>query len=209
MKILITDDHPILRRGLKQILNEAFSSVLIDEANDGLEAINKVKTNKYDIVLLDISMPGIDGLETLKEIKKKDPELPCLIISIHTEQQYAIRCIKAGASGYLTKDTIPEELIIAIKRISSGKRYISPSLADILAQDLHDSTPALPHEILSDREYQIMCFIASGKNLKEIADELFLSIKTVSTYHTRILKKMHMSNNAELVRYAIQHQLCI
>ena len=209
MKILIADDHPIVRRGLKQLLGEAFDSVTVDEADDGHEAIGKVNGVTYDIVLLDISMPGINGLDVLKELKKNNPELLVLILSIYPEQQYAIRCLRAGASGYITKESAPDELALAIRRVLSGKRYISPSLADILARNLNATTPKLPHEILSDREDQVMRLIASGKTTREIANDLSLSIKTINSHRTRILYKMEMKNNAELIHYAIQNQLIL
>ena len=207
MKILITDDHPIVRRGLKQILDEAFDSVTVDEAGDGSTALSKVYEVAYDIVLLDISMPGMNGLEVLKELKKNNPELPVLILSIYPEQQYAIRCLKAGASGYITKESAPDELALAIQRVLSGKKYINPPLADILAQNLNAAATDLPHEILSDREDQIMRLIASGRKTREIANDLSLSIKTINSHRARILCKMGLNSNTDLIRYAIQNQL--
>jgi two-component system, NarL family, invasion response regulator UvrY len=207
MKVLITDDHPIVRQGLKQILREAFESIVVDEAVNGLEAISKIENEKYDIVLLDISMPGMNGLEVLKEIQKTHKTLPVMIISIYPEDQYALRCLKAGASGYLTKDTASDELTLAVERILSGKKYVSPSLADKLARHLNEGAPKLPHELLSDREDQVMRYIASGKTATEIAAELSLSVKTINTYRNRILKKMQIKNSAELIRYAVQNQL--
>jgi two-component system invasion response regulator UvrY len=207
MKVLITDDHPIVRQGLKQILKETFESIVIDEAGNGLEALSKIENEKYDIVLLDISMPGMNGLEVLKEIQKNNKLLPVMIISIYPEDQYALRCLKAGASGYLTKDTASDELTLAVERILSGKKYVSPSLADKLARHLNEGTPKLPHELLSDREDQVMRYIASGKTATEIATELSLSVKTINTYRNRILKKMQIKNSAELIRYAVQNQL--
>ena len=207
MRVLITDDHPIVRQGLKQILREAFESIVVDEAGNGSEALSKIENEKYDIVLLDISMPGMNGLEVLKEIQKKNKLLPVMIISIYPEDQYALRCLKAGASGYLTKDTASDELTLAVERILSGKKYVSPSLADKLARHLNEGTPKLPHELLSDREDQVMRYIASGKTATEIASELSLSVKTINTYRNRILKKMQIKNSAELIRYAVQNQL--
>jgi len=207
MKVLITDDHPIVRQGLKQILREAFDTIVVDEAGNGLEALGKIEKEKYDIVLLDISMPGMNGLEVLKEIQKRNKALPVLIISIYPEDQYALRCLKAGASGYLTNDTASDELTLAVERILSGKKYVSPSLADKLARHLNEGTPKLPHELLSDREDQVMRYIASGKTAAEIANELSLSVKTINTYRNRILKKMQIKNSAELIRYAVQNQL--
>jgi two-component system, NarL family, invasion response regulator UvrY len=207
MKILITDDHPIVRQGLKQLLKETFESIVVDEAGNGTEALDKIKKEKYDIVLLDIAMPGMNGLEVLKEIQKFNKTLPVLIISIYPEDQYALRCLKAGASGYLTKDTASDELTLAVERILSGKKYVSPTLADKLARHLNEGTPKLPHELLSDREDQVMRYIASGKTATEIAAELSLSVKTINTYRNRILKKMQIKNSAELIRYAVQNQL--
>jgi DNA-binding NarL/FixJ family response regulator len=207
MRVLITDDHPIVRQGLKQILRETFEAIVVDEAGNGPEALDKIDTEKYDIVLLDISMPGMNGLEVLKEIQKKDKSLPVLIISIYPEDQYALRCLKAGASGYLTKDTAADELTMAVERILSGKKYISPSLADKLASHLNEGVPKLPHELLSDREDQVMRYIAAGKTAAEIASELSLSVKTINTYRNRIFKKMQIKNSAELIRYAVQNQL--
>lgn len=207
MKVLITDDHPIVRQGLKQLLKETFEAIVVDEAGNGIEALGKIKTDKYDIVLLDIAMPGMNGLEVLKEIQKFNKTLPVLIISIYPEDQYALRCLKAGASGYLTKDTASDELTLAVERILSGKKYVSPNLADKLARHLNEGTPRLPHELLSDREDQVMRYIASGKTAAEIAAELNLSVKTINTYRNRILKKMQIKNSAELIRYAVQNQL--
>jgi DNA-binding NarL/FixJ family response regulator len=207
MKFLITDDHPIVRQGLKQLLRETFESIVVDEAANGTEALDKIKKEKYDIVLLDIAMPDMNGLEVLKEIQKFNKTLPVLIISIYPEDQYALRCLKAGASGYLTKDTASDELTLAVERILSGKKYVSPTLADKLARHLNEGTPKLPHELLSDREDQVMRYIASGKTATEIAAELSLSVKTINTYRNRILKKMQIKNSAELIRYAVQNQL--
>jgi DNA-binding NarL/FixJ family response regulator len=207
MRFLITDDHPIVRQGLKQLLKETFESIVVDEAANGSEAIDKIKNEKYEIVLLDIAMPGMNGLEVLKEIQKFNKTLPVLIISIYPEDQYALRCLKAGASGYLTKDTASDELTLAVERILSGKKYVSPTLADKLARHLNEGTPKLPHELLSDREDQVMRYIASGKTAAEIAAELNLSVKTINTYRNRILKKMQIKNSAELIRYAVQNQL--
>ena len=207
MKVLITDDHPIVRQGLKQLLKETFEAIVVDEAGNGTEALDKIKAEKYDIVLLDIAMPGMNGLEVLKEIQKFNKTLPVLIISIYPEDQYALRCLKAGASGYLTKDTASDELTLAVERILSGKKYVSPNLADKLARHLNQGAPKLPHELLSDREDQVMRYIASGKTAAEIAADLNLSVKTINTYRNRILKKMQIKNSAELIRYAVQNQL--
>lgn len=207
LRILIADDHPIVREGLKQILAETFDMVVADEASSGQEALDKVWKNDYDVVLLDISMPGRSGLDILKQLKSERPKLPVLILSIHPEEQYAVRALRAGASGYLTKESAPDELIVAIRKVSLSGKYVSSSLAEKLAFDLEIDTEKPIHETLSDREYQVMCMIASGKTVNEIAKELFLSVKTISTYRSRILEKMRMNNNAELIRYAIKNQL--
>lgn len=207
IKILIADDHAIVRKGLKQILADAPDIASIDEASSGQEALKKVRENNYNMVLLDISMPGMSGVDVLKQLKTEKPRLPVLILTMHPEDQYAVRILKAGASGYLTKESAPDELISAIQKVSQGGRYISPSLAEKLACDL-DSTAIQPlHEGLSDREYQIMTMLASGKSTKEIAHELSLGMPTVSTYRFRILQKMNLKNNAELVNYAITNNL--
>jgi DNA-binding NarL/FixJ family response regulator len=207
IKILIADDHAIVREGLKQILLESPDLVVVAEASTGQEVLDKVVKNDLDLVVLDISMPGRGGVDILKEIKSLKPKLPVLILSMYPEEQYAVRVLKSGASGYLTKESAPIELVKAIRQISQGKKYISPSLAEKLAVDLEVSPDKLPHETLSDREYQVMCMIASGKTLKEIADGLSLSIKTISTYRSRILEKMNMRTNAELTHYAVKNRL--
>jgi len=207
IKILIADDHAIVREGLKQILSESPDLVVVAEASSGQEVLEKISKKDLDLVVLDIAMPGRGGLDILKEIKTQTPRLPVLMLSMYPEEQYAIRVLKSGASGYLTKESAPTELVMAIRQISQGKKYISPSLAEKLAIDLELSPDKLPHEILSDREYQVMCMIASGKTLKEIADGLSLSIKTISTYRSRILEKMNMRTNAEVTHYAIKNNL--
>jgi DNA-binding NarL/FixJ family response regulator len=207
IKILIADDHAIVREGLKQILSESPDLVVVAEASAGQEVLDKIMKNDLDLVILDIAMPGRGGLDILKEIKSQKPKLPVLILSMYPEDQYAVRVLKSGASGYLTKESAPVELVKAIRQISQGKKYISPSLAEKLAVDLEISPDRPSHETLSDREYQVMCMIASGKTLKEIADGLSLSIKTISTYRSRILEKMNMKTNAELTHYAIKNRL--
>ncbi len=207
IKILIADDHAIVREGMKQILSESPDLVVVAEASTGQEVIDKIDKDDLDLVVLDIAMPGRGGLDILKEIKSLSPKLPVLILSMYPEEQYAVRVLKSGASGYLTKESAPVELVKAIRQISQGKKYISPSLAEKLAVDLEISPDRAPHETLSDREYQVMCMIASGKTLKEIADTLSLSIKTISTYRSRILEKMNMKTNAELTHYAIKNRL--
>jgi two-component system, NarL family, invasion response regulator UvrY len=207
IKIFIADDHPVVRMGIKQILSEVKDMTVADEAGTGQETLKKVAKNDYDVILLDISMPGRNGLDILRELKNKKPKIPVLILSIYPEDQYAVRVLKLGAAGYLTKESVPEELINAIRKVAQGRKYISPNLAEKLATDLELNTEKPPHENLSDREYQVLCLLASGKRLKDIADTLDLSIKTISTYRTRILEKMKMENNAELIRYALQNNL--
>jgi len=207
IKILIADDHPIVREGLKQILHEAPDMVVADEASNGREVLEKVWKNDYDVIVLDISMPGMSGLDILKQLKSHKPELSVLILTVHSEEQYAVRVLRAGASGYLTKESAPDELVKAIRKVSLGRKYVSPSLAEKLAYDLEIDSEKQLHETLSDREYEVMCMIASGKTVKQIAEELCLSIKTISTYRSRILEKMKMKSNAELIHYAIQNRL--
>jgi two-component system invasion response regulator UvrY len=207
IKILIADDHPIVRQGFKQVLSETADMVVAEEAGNGQEVLDLVAKKDYDVILLDISMPGKSGLEVLKELKTTNQKIPVLILSIYPEEQYAIRALKAGASGYLTKESAPEELIAAIRKVSRGGKYISSSLAEKLAYALDGDAEKAPHEMLSDREYQILLQIASGKTVSDIAEEMHLSVKTVSTYRSRILDKMHLKNNAELTTYAIRNSL--
>jgi two-component system invasion response regulator UvrY len=207
LKILIADDHPVFRRGLRQIIAEASDMAVADEANDGWEVLSKVRTGNYDVVLLDISMPGKSGMDVLCELKNEKPGLRILMLSMHPEEQYAVRALRAGASGYLTKESAPDELVAAIHKVSTGGKYVSSSLAEKLASLVQGNAERLPHEELSDREYRVMSMIASGKTVSEIAKELSLSVKTISTYRSRILHKMKMKNNAELTRYAISKSL--
>jgi two-component system invasion response regulator UvrY len=207
LTILIADDHPVFRRGLKQIIAEASDMVVADEAIDGWEVLNKVRADNYDVVLLDISMPGKTGIDVLSELKNEKPGLRILMLSMHPEEQYAVRALRAGASGYLTKESAPDELIAAIRKVSTGGKYVSSSMAEKLASVVQENAEQLPHERLSDREYRVMCMIASGKTVSEIAKELSLSVKTISTYRSRILQKMKMKNNSELTRYAISKSL--
>lgn len=208
-KILIADDHAIVRKGLIKILMESDAWTSVDEAGSGQEALDRVLKGSYDLVLLDISMPGRGGLDVLKEIKERLPRLPVLMLSMHPEKEYALRSLRAGASGYLTKDNAPEELVRAIRKVLSGGRYVTASLAEILALEVEkkDHAGRLPHEILSNREYQVLRMIASGKTVSEIAGELFLSVKTVSTYRSRILEKIRAKNNVELTHYAFENRL--
>jgi two-component system invasion response regulator UvrY len=207
IKILVADDHTLVRKGLKQILLDTPSVEVVDEASNGIEVLNKIKSNEYDLVLLDISLPGRSGIDILKQSKCIKPELPVLMLSMFPEEQYAVRSLRAGASGYLTKESAPEELIDAIKIVTKGRKYITSSLAERLAVELLVESEKELHESLSDREYQVFCLIASGKTVKEIAEKLSLSEKTISTYRARIMQKMYMKNNAQIIRYAIKRDL--
>jgi DNA-binding NarL/FixJ family response regulator len=207
IKVLIADDHPIVRIGMKHVMEEDPEITIADEASDGDEALDKILNNNFDLVLLDISMPGKDGLDVLKQIKKEKPNLPVLILSIYPEEEFAIRALKTGASGYLTKKSAPYELTTAIRTVLQGKKYISSSMVAILASYLEVDPQKKPHERLSNREYQVMLKIASGKNVAEIAEELSLNIKTIRTFRTRIMKKMKIKNDVELSRYATQNHL--
>lgn len=205
LRVLVVDDHPFFRRGVKDILAEGFDAVKIGECGNAHEMLESVRVKKWDLVVMDISMPGRSGPEALKELKRECPTLPVLVMSMHPEDQYAVRMFKAGADGYLTKASAPEELVKAIKKVLGGGQYVSPSLGEKLALTVKTENEKVPHERLSDREYQVLCLIASGKTVSEIADAIHLSVTTISTYRGRILEKMHMKNNAELTRYAIQH----
>lgn len=207
MKIIIADDHPIVRAGLKQIIAETPDMIVASEANDGYELLKKVRKEDFDAVIMDITMPGMNGLDVLKQLRIERPKLPVVILTYHPEAQYAVRVLRAGASGYVTKATAPDELIKAIRKVSQGGRYVSSTLAERLAYELDFQSEKMPHETLSDREFQVMCMLGSGKTVKEIAEELSLSVKTVSTYRSRILEKMKMRNNAELTHYAIENRL--
>ena len=207
IKILIADDHAIVREGLKQIVADTSDMVVAGEAVDGQEVLEQVRKKDWDLVLLDISMPGRGGIDTLKELKIDKPKLPVLVLSMHPEEQYAVRALKAGASGYLTKESAPEELIEAIRKIYRGGKYVSASLAESLAFHVGANSEKAVHETLSDREYQVMIMLASGKTVKEIAEELSLSVKTISTNRVRALRKMGIKNNSEMTYYAIKHGL--
>jgi two-component system invasion response regulator UvrY len=207
IKVFIADDHAIVREGLKQILGETSDMVVSGEAANSHEVLDKVFRDDCDVLLLDIAMPGRGGMDTLEELKHERPELPVLMLSVYPEEQYAVRALKAGASGYLTKESAPEELIAAIRKVSQGGRYVSASLAEKLASRLERNAERPVHEMLSDREYQVMRMIASGKTVKEIADALSLSVKTISTHRARMLRKMGMRTNAEITHYAIKQGL--
>jgi len=207
IKVFIADDHAIVREGLKQILAETRDIVVAGEAESGLDAIKLFRKSGCQVMLLDISLPDRNGIEVLKQIKKEKPELSVLMLSMHREDQYAIRALKAGAAGYLTKQSAPKELVTAIRQVASGLKYISAALAQELANHVNDDHETPPHETLSDREYQTLTMIASGKTVGTIAKELSLSVKTVSEYRARLLVKMKLKNSAELTHYAIKNQL--
>lgn len=207
IRILVADDHAIVRKGLKQIVADTSDLVVTDEASRGSEVLDKISRNEFDVVLLDITMPDKNGLEILEELKLIKPKLPVLILSMHPEEQYAIRALRSGAAGYVTKEGVPDELISAIRKVAAGAKYVSPSLAEKLAAYLEMSSDKPLHQALSNREYQVMCLIASGKTVKDIAGELSLSIKTISTYRSRILEKMQMKNNMEITHYCVQNHL--
>ena len=207
IRVLIADDHPIVREGLKQVLAKARDIIIAGEASSGIDALSGVLSGTYDVVLLDISLPDKSGIEVLKEMKIRKPDIPVLILSMHPEEEYAVRALKAGASGYLTKDSAPYKLVDAIRKVASGKKYISESTAVELLENLKSDGTELPHHSLSDREYEIMLMIASGKRIKDIGRELTLSDKTISTYRNRILTKMKLSSNADITRYVIEKKL--
>lgn len=207
IRILVADDHSVVRQGVKQILADVSDMAVKDEAQNGSETLEKVLQNDYDVVLLDISMPGRSGLEVLEDIKNQRPKLAVLILSMHPEEQYAVRALRAGASGYLTKASAPQELIGAIRKVAGGGKYVTSSLAEKLADELEIDTEKLPHERLSNREHQVMLMLAAGKSVSDIACELCLSVKTISTYRTRIMDKMGMKKNAELTLYAVRNKL--
>jgi len=206
MRILLADDHAVVRHGLKQILTDAFKRATYGEARNAQEALDLIWKQDWDVVVLDITMPGRSGLDVLREIKQSKPRLPVLVLSMHPENQFAVRVLKSGASGYMTKESAPDELVGAVKKVLAGGRYVSNALAENLAASLSVNQKA-PQEKLSDREFQVLRLIASGKMITDIARELSLSVKTISTYRSRILEKMDMKNNAELMHYAIQHRL--
>ena len=207
LRILIVDDHPIVRQGLKQTLGSAVEISEIAEAATPQQALDLVRQREWDAVVLDIGLPGRGGLEVLKDIKQEVPRLPVLILSMHAEDQYAVRAIRAGAAGYLTKEAATEKLIDAIRKVVSGRRYISPELAERLATELAVDAAHPLHASLSDREFDVLRLIASGQTVGEIADRLSLSVKTVSTYRARILEKMHLKNNAQLMQYVLTNRL--
>jgi two-component system, NarL family, invasion response regulator UvrY len=207
MRILIADDHAIVRKGLKEILLEEYPSAHIEEVGDADSLFKKTIDAGWDVIISDLSMPGRSGLEALRQIKKYSPKIPILILSVHPEDQYAIRVLKAGASGYLNKDAAPTELVKAVQRVLQGRKYITPSIAEKLADDLDIDAGRVPHEVLSDREFDVMKLLASGKAVSEIASSLSLSPTTISTYRARIMEKMNLKTNADLTRYAMDNGL--
>jgi DNA-binding NarL/FixJ family response regulator len=207
MNVLVVDDHAIIRKGLKQILDDTEDLRVTGEADCGMQAINMAQQNSYDMVLLDISLPDKHGVEVLKQLKQNHPQLSVLILSMHAEDQYAVRAMKAGASGYLNKQSVPAQLVDAIRQVGKGKKYISNELAQQLAEGLSEGFHELLHQTLSDREYQTLCLLASGKKLSEMAEIMSLSTKTVSVYRARLLDKMKLKTNAEAIQYAINNHL--
>jgi DNA-binding NarL/FixJ family response regulator len=207
IRVLIADDHAVVREGLKRIVAENADMEVAGEAGNGHEVLDFARRHECDLLLLDLAMPGKDGLDTLKELKLVRPHLPVLVLSVYPEEQYAVRLLRAGAAGYLTKESAPEELVAAIRKVSRGGRYVSEALAEQLAVLLGSGTDRPPHETLSDREFRVMVMLASGKTASEVAEALCLSVKTISTYRSRALRKMNMRNNAELSFYAVKHGL--
>ena len=207
IRVLAADDHAVVREGLKQVVAETPDIVIAGEAGNAQEVLDEVEQGGYDVVLMDIAMPGRSGLDVLRQLRTEHHDLAVLILTIFPETQYAVRALRAGAAGYLTKESLPEELIDAIRTVAKGRKYISRSLAEVLAVDLDHETDKPLHQKLSDREYEVMCQIALGKTVTEIAEDLSLSVKTVSTYRSRIMEKMDMKSNAELTRYALQNGL--
>lgn len=207
IRLLVADDHTLFRGGIRHVIQETADIVVADEAGRGTEAIEKALTGDFDVVLLDISMPGRGGLDVLKELRRQSVKAAVLVLSIYPEEQYAVRALRSGAAGYLTKESAPEELIAAIRKVASGGKYVSATLAERLATTMATPSGGLGHQQLSDREYQIMCMLSSGKTQTQIAEELSLSVKTIGTYRSRILVKMDLKNSAEITRYAIENKL--
>ena len=207
MKVLITDDHAIVRKGLIQLLREGYPEVVVMEAMNSNETLDYLHKNSFDVILLDISMPGRNGMDTLKQLRAEGVRTPVLMLSMHPESQYAIRCLKAGASGFINKESATEELLIAVEKVLSGKKYITASLAEKLADSMMTPEAKPLHETLSDREMEVLQQIAAGKTVSEIADSISLSVNTISTYRSRILEKLQLNNNAEITRYAFENGL--
>lgn len=207
IRVLVADDHAVVRQGIRQIFSKTSDIVVADEATSAKEALEKVAKGGFDLLLLDISMPGRGGLEVLQQLRAEGSRLPVLMLSIHTEEQYAVRALKAGAGGYLTKSSAPDELIIATRKVAGGKKFLSAYIADKLVALLDEDAQQLPHELLSNREFEVFRRLASGASLTEVALGLALSLSTVSTYRARVLEKMHLRTNTDLVRYALEHKL--
>lgn len=207
LKLLIADDFPLFRRGVKDLLTDGLGAVMVGECGNAHELLDLARRKKWDVVILDIAMPGTTGTEALKQLKSEYPKLPVLVLSMHPEDQYAVRMLKAGADGYMTKASAPEELVEAVKKLLGGGQYVSPTLAEKLALTVKARIEGAPHECLSDREYEVLCLIASGKTVSEIAERMHLGVTTISTYRARILDKMNLKNNAELTRYALERGL--
>ncbi len=209
IKILVADDHAVVRKGLVQIIADAMGMEVTAEASTGGEVIDHLRSDAFDVVVLDLNMPDRNGLETLQQIRAEFDDVPVLVLSMYGEEQYAVRVLRAGASGYLTKESAPDQLVHAIRRVSKGGRYVSPTATDVLVKLLDGDANTQPHETLSDREFQVMVQLAEGKSVSDIADSLSLSVKTVSTYRSRVLAKMRMNSNAELARYALENALIV
>ena len=207
IRVLIVDDHPAMRRGLREIVSDSPDMEVIAEAGNAAQALEQVRKIKPDVVLMDITMPGRSGLEALADIRIEQPELPVLICSIHAENEYALRALRGGAAGYIPKDSDPDELVAALLKVASGRRYITPTLAELLAADVGGDGKHEPHESLSNREYEVLRAVAAGKSMSQIAEEMSLSVKTVSTYRTRILEKLGLATTADMIRYALEHKL--
>ena len=205
--VLIADDHAIVRQGLRLILSETDDLVVAGEAEDGADAMVLARQQHWDVFLLDVTMPNRDGIDTLKQLKKEFPRAPVLILSMHPEEQFAVRALKAGASGYLNKQSAPEQLVTAIRQVAIGKKYVSAAVAQQLANAISDDSDKPPHERITDREYQVLSLIASGKSLTQVAETLNLGVATVSTYRARLLEKMGLRSTAELIRYGLEHGL--
>jgi two-component system invasion response regulator UvrY len=205
--ILVVDDHAVVRQGVRQILSEQFQEAVVGEAASAQEMMEQMRTHNWDVVVLDVGMPGKSGLDALKDLKQASPKLPVLVLSAYPEDQLARRMLKAGAAGYLNKDSAPNELVRALRKILGGGKFVSAAVAELLASNLDDHCEKPLHEQLSDREYQVMCLIAVGKSLKEIADDLCVGVSTINTYRARILEKMQLRNNTELTHYALENRL--
>lgn len=207
IRVLIADDHTIVRHGLKQIVDAEPQMTTVGEARSGSEVLELVRKTVVDVIVLDITMPGRNGLETLKDLKREHPSIAVIVLSMHPKDQYAVRVIKAGAAGYLTKEDAPEELVSAIKKAFRSEKYITGEVAELLADYIEHGSSDIPHKLLSDREYEVFCEIGKGKSITQISEELFLSVKTISTYRTRIIEKTGITTNADITRYCIDHNL--